>query len=364
MHVSGSSHPPASRLGISTGVYRVWCANTPGVHAKTRRRAANSSVFGVHVAPAVYCDENEREKLFEEICERFVCLSGEHLLRLFIRSRGARLEHVAEYSEHSRHDGYLHSHRRTYGRDLHGHISMCAHVGRGVSIGRESVYGGEQRRRQREIITLFSSKVGGYSGLIDSYMHAVAENMTLNASHLSEQCGLPSKKAFTLLREPTDADYPWPGFIFGQTPSSIWYWAADQVDRNEEIEIETILQVMVQRALASKSLSHAQGATIFAGAMKILPLFIIVMPGMVARVLRPGITCRNVCSLCLSFYRYHRLREQLCGEVLQPGQLHECRVFYACSRTTAVGRAGTYAGRCGEDLGRIFRGKVDGSVFA
>ena len=37
--------------------------------------------------------------------------------------------------------------------------------------------------------------------------------------------------------------------------------------------------MMVQRVMAAKSLSHAQGGTIFAGYMKILPLFMIVMPG-------------------------------------------------------------------------------------
>ena len=45
---------------------------------------------------------------------------------------------------------------------------------------------------------------------------------------------------------------------------------------------------MVQRALAAKSLSHAQGGTIFAGYLKLLPVFIIVIPGMIARVLFPG----------------------------------------------------------------------------
>ena len=48
------------------------------------------------------------------------------------------------------------------------------------------------------------------------------------------------------------------------------------------------MQVIVQRALAAKSLSHAQGATIMAGFVKILPLFIMVLPGMMARVLYPG----------------------------------------------------------------------------
>lgn len=48
------------------------------------------------------------------------------------------------------------------------------------------------------------------------------------------------------------------------------------------------LQMMVQRALAAKSLSHAQGGTLFAGYLKLLPLFIMVMPGMISRVLYPG----------------------------------------------------------------------------
>jgi len=47
-------------------------------------------------------------------------------------------------------------------------------------------------------------------------------------------------------------------------------------------------QVIVQRALAAKSLSHAQGGTLMAGVIKILPLFVMVMPGMIARVLFTG----------------------------------------------------------------------------
>jgi uncharacterized sodium:solute symporter family permease YidK len=42
---------------------------------------------------------------------------------------------------------------------------------------------------------------------------------------------------------------------------------------------------MVQRALAAESLSHAQGGTLFAGFAKILPVFLMVMPGMISRVL-------------------------------------------------------------------------------
>lgn len=45
---------------------------------------------------------------------------------------------------------------------------------------------------------------------------------------------------------------------------------------------------MVQKALSAKSLSHAQGATIFTGWIKVLPLFLIVVPGMISRVLYPN----------------------------------------------------------------------------
>lgn len=48
------------------------------------------------------------------------------------------------------------------------------------------------------------------------------------------------------------------------------------------------IQMMVQRVLAAKSLSHAQGATLMAGLIKQLPLFLIVIPGMISRILFPG----------------------------------------------------------------------------
>ena len=46
--------------------------------------------------------------------------------------------------------------------------------------------------------------------------------------------------------------------------------------------------MMVQRALAAKSLSHAQGGTLFAGYIKLLPVFLMVLPGMISRVLFTG----------------------------------------------------------------------------
>lgn len=112
-------------------------------------------------------------------------------------------------------------------------------------------------------------EVGGYSGLVERYPHSIPLKVPANLT----QCAQPNPKAFQMLRAPDDPDIPWPGFLFGQTPASIWYWCTDQV--------------IVQRLLAAKSLSHAQGGTLFAGYLKILPLFVIIMPGMISRVLFP-----------------------------------------------------------------------------
>ena len=56
-------------------------------------------------------------------------------------------------------------------------------------------------------------------------------------------------------------------------------------------------QMMVQRALSARSLSHAQGATLFAGYIKILPVFIMVLPGMISRVLYTD-EVRSECVRC------------------------------------------------------------------
>ena len=48
------------------------------------------------------------------------------------------------------------------------------------------------------------------------------------------------------------------------------------------------VQVIVQRALAAKDLTHAKAGTILAGYLKILPMWLLVVPGMISRILFPG----------------------------------------------------------------------------
>uniref|UniRef100_A0A3Q3MK72 Sodium/myo-inositol cotransporter n=1 Tax=Mastacembelus armatus TaxID=205130 RepID=A0A3Q3MK72_9TELE len=118
-------------------------------------------------------------------------------------------------------------------------------------------------------------KVGGLEGVRTKYMQAVPNVSAIIATGnftYSPSCRIePKPNSLRILRGPLDEDIPWPGFILGQTPASIWYWCADQV--------------IVQRVLAAKNIAHAKGSTLMAGFLKLLPMFVIVIPGMISRIL-------------------------------------------------------------------------------
>jgi len=52
-------------------------------------------------------------------------------------------------------------------------------------------------------------------------------NTTLVNSN--DTCGYPREDAWVMLRDAVTSDMPWPAFLLGQTPASIWYWCTDQV---------------------------------------------------------------------------------------------------------------------------------------
>ncbi|XP_063303585.1 sodium/myo-inositol cotransporter [Pelobates fuscus] len=118
-------------------------------------------------------------------------------------------------------------------------------------------------------------QIGGFEEVKRRYMLATPNITSILLTHnftSTNSCHVsPKPDSLRMLREANDEDVPWPGFILGQTPASVWYWCADQV--------------IVQRVLAAKNISHAKGATLMAGFLKILPLFIIVIPGMISRIL-------------------------------------------------------------------------------
>lgn len=71
----------------------------------------------------------------------------------------------------------------------------------------------------------------------------------------------------TVLRPAGDASgLPWYAVLLGYPVLGIWYWCADQT--------------IVQRVLAAKDENHARVGPLFAGFIKILPVFLFVLPGL------------------------------------------------------------------------------------
>jgi SSS family solute:Na+ symporter len=105
-------------------------------------------------------------------------------------------------------------------------------------------------------IGLNQPQVGGWSGLQD----------VLTAQGHAD--------FFHMMKPMTDKEFPWTGIFFGAPILGIWYWCTDQV--------------IVQRVLSAKDVGHAKAGTVLAGFLKILPVFMLVVPGMTARALFPA----------------------------------------------------------------------------
>ncbi len=76
----------------------------------------------------------------------------------------------------------------------------------------------------------------------------------------------------TMLRSADDpGGLPWYAVMLGYPVIGIWYWCTDQT--------------IVQRVLGAKSEDHARVGALFAGFIKILPVFILVLPGLMCYVL-------------------------------------------------------------------------------
>jgi len=76
---------------------------------------------------------------------------------------------------------------------------------------------------------------------------------------------------FHMIKPTSDPNFPWTGIFFGAPILGIWYWCTDQV--------------IVQRVLSARDEGHAKAGTIFAGFLKILPVFMLVLPGIIALAL-------------------------------------------------------------------------------
>ena len=100
------------------------------------------------------------------------------------------------------------------------------------------------------IITVLAySKAGGWHGMTEQ-LHASGESIKL-----------------TMLRSPTDEPgLPWYAVLLGYPALSIWYWCADQT--------------IVQRVLGAKDENHARTGPLFCGLIKVFPVFVFILPGL------------------------------------------------------------------------------------
>ena len=71
-----------------------------------------------------------------------------------------------------------------------------------------------------------------------------------------------------LMRSNTDPQYPWLGALIGSAVIGFWYWCTDQY--------------IVQRVLSGKNEKESRRGTIFGAYLKLLPVFLFLIPGMIA----------------------------------------------------------------------------------
>ena len=74
-----------------------------------------------------------------------------------------------------------------------------------------------------------------------------------------------------LMRSAKDKDFPWTGVILGSAIIGFWYWCTDQY--------------IVQRVLSVRNMTHSRRGAILGAGFKLLPVFIFLIPGMIAYAL-------------------------------------------------------------------------------
>lgn len=106
-------------------------------------------------------------------------------------------------------------------------------------------------------ITYFGLQaLGGWGGMVET---------------LDGGTDISSATFFNLWRSSSDPNFPWTGILFGAPILGVWYWCTDQF--------------IVQRVLSAKDVSNARKGTIFGGFLKLTPLFIFIIPGIIAYAL-------------------------------------------------------------------------------
>ena len=98
---------------------------------------------------------------------------------------------------------------------------------------------------------------------------ATAQQKELAALEEGVKAEKPYSERLSMIR--TSGSYTWWVMLLGYPVLGIWYWCSDQT--------------IVQRVLGARSEWDAQVGPIFAGFIKVLPVFLMVFPGVIAYVL-------------------------------------------------------------------------------
>jgi solute:Na+ symporter, SSS family len=101
------------------------------------------------------------------------------------------------------------------------------------------------------------SNIGGWSGMTEAIDRYADIHPAIDRNSF-----------FNLWRPSSDTQYPWTGLMFGAPILGVWYWCTDQF--------------IVQRVLSAKDISNGRRGTLFAGYLKQLPIFLFVLPGILA----------------------------------------------------------------------------------
>lgn len=81
-----------------------------------------------------------------------------------------------------------------------------------------------------------------------------------------------SPQYLNMWRPATDPDFPWPSLLITSTIVGVWYWCTDQY--------------IVQRALTARNIKEGRRGTIFGALLKLLPVFLFLIPGIIALTLK------------------------------------------------------------------------------
>ena len=91
----------------------------------------------------------------------------------------------------------------------------------------------------------------------------------------------------SLLLPADDPQLPWTGLVTGVFLIGFYFWGMNQF--------------MAQRLLSARNLQHARRGALFAGLLKLSVLFVMVMPGLMARVLYPDLPNQDLVFPVLMF---------------------------------------------------------------